>query len=183
MTEEWRPILGAEGFYEVSDRGRIRSLDRIDNGGNRRLGRVMKTDARAGQRGYRVVKICAPDGSRRMRYVHDLVLEAFVGPRPPGLSALHWDDDVENNSPSNLRWGTQRENMEDAKRNGGAVGRWTHCTRGHELAPWNLVNTAQARCLACHYARSYARRHGLGFDPEVADLRYAAARSASLREV
>lgn len=180
MTEEWRPVVGAKGFYEASDRGRVRSLDRLDSAGKRQKGRILKGEARAGQRGYRVVKICAPDGSRRMRYIHDLVLEAFVGPRPRGLYGLHWDDDVDNNTLPNLRWGTQRENMEDAKRNG-STGRWTHCSRGHELAPWNLVNSKQVRCLACHYARSYATHRGLEFDPEIADQRYIAARDASDR--
>lgn len=187
MTEEWRPVVGAKGFYEASNEGRIRSLDRVDNGGKRQKGRILKGDARAGQRGYRVVKICAPDGSRRMRYIHDLVLEAFVGPRPRGLYGLHWDDDVDNNALPNLRWGTQRENMEDAMRNG------THpnlrldgrCSRGHELASWNIVQQKKhpnyRRCLACHYARSYATHRGLEFDPEIADQRYVAARDASDR--
>lgn len=47
----------------------------------------------------------------RMRYVHALVLEAFVCPRPPGMQACHFPDrDPSNNNLNNLRWGTAKEN-------------------------------------------------------------------------
>jgi hypothetical protein len=54
------------------------------------------------------------------RYVHHLVLEAFVGPRPKGMECCHWDDDATNNRLSNLRWGTRLDNMQDRIRNGRA---------------------------------------------------------------
>ena len=49
------------------------------------------------------------------RYVHLLVLEAFVGPRPPGMEALHGDDERDNNRLDNLSWGTHAVNMKQAK--------------------------------------------------------------------
>ena len=58
------------------------------------------------------------DARRHERYVHTLVLEAFVGPKPAGTRCLHGDGDPTNNHPWNLRWGTQRENGEDARRHG-----------------------------------------------------------------
>jgi hypothetical protein len=50
--------------------------------------------------------------------VHQLVLLAFVGPRPPGKVASHLDDDRTNNALSNLAYQTHRENMLDALKNG-----------------------------------------------------------------
>jgi HNH endonuclease len=54
----------------------------------------------------------------RHRYIHVLVLEVFVGPRPKGQDALHNDGDPRNNRLENLRWGTRRENISDADRHG-----------------------------------------------------------------
>ena len=56
-----------------------------------------------------------------MRWIHRLVLEAFVGPRPRGAFGLHGNDDREDNRAANLRWGTRAENAADARRNGRAV--------------------------------------------------------------
>jgi hypothetical protein len=55
------------------------------------------------------------DGRRCNRYIHDLVLTAFVGPRPPGALACHFPDrDRTNNRASNLRWDTPKANARDA---------------------------------------------------------------------
>jgi hypothetical protein len=58
-------------------------------------------------------------GIRTRRYVHQLVIEAFGPPCPgSGYIVLHRDDDKLNNAIGNLRWGTHRENTQDAIRNG-----------------------------------------------------------------
>lgn len=53
------------------------------------------------------------DGKTFTRYVHHLVLNAFVGPCPPGLECRHKDGDPSNNRLDNLAWGTRAENMAD----------------------------------------------------------------------
>lgn len=58
------------------------------------------------------------DKKRKVFYVHILVLEAFVGPRPEGMEGCHEDDDPSNNHVSNLKWGTRQDNAKDASRNG-----------------------------------------------------------------
>lgn len=59
--------------------------------------------------------------------VHWLVLEAFIGPRPKGELGRHKDDDPDNNNLTNLEWGTQSDNVQDAIRNGGIkVGEKSH---------------------------------------------------------
>jgi len=55
---------------------------------------------------------------RRDTYLHILMLETFVGPRPTGMEGCHRDDRPDNNQLRNLYWGTHRENMADRARNG-----------------------------------------------------------------
>jgi NUMOD4 motif/HNH endonuclease len=144
--ERWLPVVGYEGFYEVSDLGRVRSLDRLV--GNQwgtqtpKAGRVLKPGLR-GPRGYLSVTLCV-DHKVKHRLVHQLVLEAFTGPRPgpsTGLNRIegrHLDDDPSNNTPANLAWGTRQENWEDRRRNGGDYqSAKTHCPYGHPYSPEN----------------------------------------------
>lgn len=64
-------------------------------------------------------------GKQYHHYVHHLVLEAFVGPRPDGMQACHNDGNACNNTPQNLRWDTIASNRRDAVRHG------THGTLTH----------------------------------------------------
>jgi hypothetical protein len=120
MVEVWKPVVGCEGSYEVSDHGRVRSLER-----------VIKRRYRDGFRYQNVAAaILRPSASteylsvtllgRKTRNIHDLVLEAFVGPRPVGgrYEALHKDGSRTNNNLWNLRWGTSKENKDDAAKHG-----------------------------------------------------------------
>src|SRR5262245_28162285 len=67
-----------------------------------------------------------PGGRLRAFYVHRLVLEAFVGPCPPGQTACHNDGDTANNALGNLRWDTRTENMADKKKHGTATAGMTN---------------------------------------------------------
>jgi hypothetical protein len=58
------------------------------------------------------------DQTKNRRLIHHLVLEAFVGPRPPGLICCHWDGDPANNRVENLRWDTYKSNCDDMLRHG-----------------------------------------------------------------
>lgn len=124
--EKWRPVIGFEGLYEVSDEGRVRSLPRVvphRSGGRLTLsGRVLVGSRRA-TRGYPMVNLWK-DNTQHARYVHALVLEAFVGPRPASADACHADGSVDNNRLTNLRWGSRSENMADAIRHGTTTRGW-----------------------------------------------------------
>lgn len=107
--EHWLPVRGWDGLYEVSDLGQVRSLKR--KGGNNRWygGKMLLADP---NRGYPVVPLCR--GSRRtMTQVHRLVLEAFLGPCPPGMVACHGNGNRGDPRLSNLRWDTPRAIMAD----------------------------------------------------------------------
>src|SRR5690242_190605 len=115
-NEQWRPVVGYEGAYEVSDHGRVRSLMREvpagQRGGTRLVpGRLLV--APLGRNGYRQVTL-----RRRTHLVHALVATAFLGERPPGLEVCHNDGDSENNAVANLRYDTVSENRLDTVRHG-----------------------------------------------------------------
>lgn len=81
-----------------------------------RTGRIKRLNAGISPKGYPRVSILDSDGKVVTRYVHSLVLTAFVGPRPPGMEACHWDGDKTNNRIGNLRWDTTKANAADGKR-------------------------------------------------------------------
>jgi hypothetical protein len=58
------------------------------------------------------------EGKKTARYIHHLVLETFVGPRPLGMICRHLDGDPSHNHARNLRWGTYAENEGDKLRHG-----------------------------------------------------------------
>lgn len=122
--ETWRPVIGFEGFYEVSDIGRVRSVVRTVRARGGMLsvlkGRLLKVPIHNtwGRRSYRVAGLCR-NGRKTNVLVHRLVLEAFVGPPAPGQLGRHLDDDSLNNCVENLAWGSLQDNADDRKRNGG----------------------------------------------------------------
>lgn len=106
--ETFKPVVGVPR-YEVSNLGSVR--------GTTRLGvRMLRWDT---TERYPRVCLMLVDGTKFTRRVHLLVLEAFVGPRPPGMVARHKDDNPLKCQASNLEWGTQKENIDDKKKNGG----------------------------------------------------------------
>lgn len=135
--EEWRPVVGHEGFYEVSDLGRVRSVDRTlpRAGGTMRIrGKILTPGVdKHGRCGVNLHR----DGSVKHRRVHRLVLQAFVGPCPDGMEGCHNDGDATNNQIGNLRWDTSLSNSLDMARHGtNRNSLKTHCPKGH---PYDAV--------------------------------------------
>lgn len=107
MNEEWRPVVGYEGLYEVSNTGRVRSVDRYVKTcyGSYRLhkGKVLSPGIRPD--GYLVVSL-----QYRMFRVHRLVAQAFL-PNPDNLPQVnHRDENPGNNNVDNLEWCTAKYN-------------------------------------------------------------------------
>lgn len=111
----WKPVVGYEGLYEVSNQGCVRGVERKDTLGRRVNGKTLKPGTN-GQTGHRFVCLHDHEGRIRQIYVHRIVLEAFVGACPPGMECLHGDDNPAHNMLSNLRWGTRSENLLDRYR-------------------------------------------------------------------
>jgi hypothetical protein len=154
-VESWLPVVDWEGFYEVSDLGRVRSVvDRV-----RHPAKVLNPWI-VGV-GYRRVDL--RDGRRSSQFVHQLVLEAFVGPCPEGMEVCHNDGDPTNNRLDNLRYGTRTGNMQDRTRHGrNPMLAKTHCPQGHPYVEGNIDwgRTGSRTCSTCRRARkrAYMRR-------------------------
>jgi len=162
--EAWRAIPETSGEYEVSDKGRVRSASRLrtqrtkgDVIVTRRLpGRPMRASDNGA--GYQTVMLRI-DGRGVRRYVHRLVLEAFVGPPPsPDHHGAHWDGDRSHNWLENLRWATPAENQADRERHGTLKTglRATHCPKGHPKTGDNLRlgQHGDGICITCQRAAS-----------------------------
>lgn len=119
--EIWKPVPSEPGVH-ASSWGRI--LQRpgyapLPNGGFRlytpkpRFGQVAKSNKAAAHKYRNIMLRRWGDGPRQSpRKVHQLVCEAFHGPKPfPDAVVIHIDEDALNNRPENLRWWTQKENL------------------------------------------------------------------------
>jgi hypothetical protein len=113
MSEQWQPIPHTDGWYEVSDHGRVRSWRVKGQPCGARLSEPRLLALCVNGAGYRVVGLAYPTGVRVTRTVHQLVLETFVGPQPVGTITRHLDEDPLNCHLSNLSWGTYEENWQD----------------------------------------------------------------------
>jgi hypothetical protein len=158
-AERWLPVVGWEGLYEVSDLGRVRSLPRR---GKRRArtygdGRVLKHYVGPGTRGYPTVGLSYGE-RRKNRLVHQLVLEAFVGPRLPGIDSRHGPAGKLDASLRNLCYGTRKENFADRLRDGTS-------NRGERAGPakltWDAVREIRRSVAAGESRKSAAQRFGV----------------------
>lgn len=150
MTEEWRPIPGYEGRYDVSDHGNVRSWIPYRSLPLPRL-RTQTQD-----RGYFSVMLYDAQGAHRLRRVHQLVALAFHGPPPfPDAEVRHLDGTRDNNRAGNLLYGSRSENALDSVRHGTNFHtRKTHCPKGHEFdAEYETETGRRRRCLVCQRAR------------------------------
>jgi len=108
-TEYWKDIPDYAGFYQASNFGEIRSLDRTVNNGRRLKGVVLKNGINTG--GYYTVTL-AKEGCNKTFLVHQLVAMAFIGHKPNNFEFVvnHIDFDRLNNKVVNLEIVTQRSN-------------------------------------------------------------------------
>lgn len=109
--EQWKEVLGSDWFYEVSNIGQVRQNFA---GRKMRKGYVLKQSQT--KAGYRRVTLYYP--KKKSVFVHALVLEAFVSPRPPGMVTNHKNGDKSDNRVENLEWVTQQQNVHHAIQKG-----------------------------------------------------------------
>jgi hypothetical protein len=124
--DEHRPIEGFPG-YRVFVAGRVETCRTTTVDGFGDVWRPLSPGV--GRRGHLRVGLCSGRRRRRQAFIHTLVLEAFVGPRPPGTEACHFPDpDPSNNRLDNLRWDSRTANHADSI----SQGRHSHGERhGH----------------------------------------------------
>lgn len=133
--EEWRPIPGYEGLYEISNLGHARRID----GHRTRSGKYLRpaTDGF----GYYLFNL-TKNNKKWTPKVHRLVAMVFLGPRPRGCVINHKDFDKSNNAVSNLEYITQKRNVEHTHTHGRAV--------AGERSPWAKLATEDAVFVKAH---------------------------------
>lgn len=156
-NETWRPVLGYEGSYQVSDCGRVRGP----------RGRILKPTLVGG---YPRVSLCR-EYERDCIRVHRLVLLAFVGEPPEGHQAAHLDGNPQNPSLANLAWVSAKENVRH---------KFVHGTMplGGQVCTAKLtadrVREMRQLHMDGHSARSLAKRYGVAGSTvdEIVNRRY-----------
>lgn len=144
MVETWLPIAGYEGLYEVSDLGRVRSLDRTvySGRGNSRLAKGQVLKSRPDKDGYQLVSL-SKDGIKSDPKVHRLVADAFI-PNPLGLPEVdHESGKRDHNQKTNLRWATRSVNLRNRTQAIGASGIVGVRYREGKLNPWQAYGTCR----------------------------------------
>lgn len=149
MADEWLPVSGYEGRYEVSDRGQVRNAQ----------GLILKLFV---HKGYPTV--CLAPGHKQ-KTVHSLVARAFLSePEPGQCQVRHLNGQRADNRPENLAWGTNQENVQDMLQHGTQNNQVkTSCPADHLLIEPNLVvsikREGRRACLACSRARARLQKH------------------------
>lgn len=113
MVEIWIDVCGYEGFYKVSNRGNIKSLDRICGympSGSPRHIKGQKIKPYDNGNGYLMVHL-KRDGKRKPIGVHRLVAQTFIPNNDTTFVVNHIDYDKHNNHVNNLEWCSQRDNI------------------------------------------------------------------------
>jgi hypothetical protein len=118
MNEIWRPVVGFEGVYEVSDHGRVK---RIMGGRGAVTGKILSLN-RLNKKGYATVwlhKFINGVQVKKFMTTHHVVAAAFLPPQPtPDHQVNHKDGVKTNNCADNLEWVTNQENMDHSWRMG-----------------------------------------------------------------
>jgi len=153
-SEIWKPVPGYEGFYSVSNHGRVR---REKTNSNTRKGRLLKLNTSSR---YPRVSLWK-HGEQETAYVHRLVAAAFLGPEPDGHEVNHIDGNPENNHVSNLEYVTTQGNAQHAHENG-----LTSPAKGQTNAQTKLTEAAvreiRRNALAPRSViRKLAKKHGI----------------------
>lgn len=154
--EVWKPIEGYEGLYEVSDYGRIKSLERyMNNKGKPQIVKEKILKQSTINSGYKRVEL-SKDGNRKPFLVHRLVALAFV-PNPDNKPHVnHIDENKVNNCSENLEWVTLKENNNYGEHNHkAAIARGLHIgifdKQGNCIKEFNSMSEA-SRNTGINYA-------------------------------
>ena len=120
MKETWRDIKGYEGRYQISNLGRVKSLERVihrkDGRSYLRKGMLLKN--KMGTNGYYYV--CLYKNNKQKTFmIHSLVALNFIGERPSNHDICHINGNKLDNAVYNLKYDTRTENFNDMYRQGG----------------------------------------------------------------
>lgn len=129
--EEWKPVVGFDGLYQVSNLGRVKSLNYNKTGEERLMTPSVYSN------GYLRVKL-AKNKVRKLYLVHRLVAMAFI-PNPYNLPCInHKDENPSNNCVENLEWCTQQYNLTYGTRIEKVTKKTRNDKRSKQIAQYSL---------------------------------------------
>lgn len=150
--ERWLPVVGWEGWYEISDLGRVRSTPH-DTDMGLRGGHILKPGTyRRGHKHVTFTRVTDAGKERQTYQVHRLVVLTFTGSCPEDLQVRHLDGNPANNRLDNLALGTALENARDRDEVHGRNyhSNKTHCPQKHEYTEDNIYwYDGHRYCRAC----------------------------------
>lgn len=114
VKEQWKSVPGYKGIYEVSDLGRVRSLDRVTNHGRRRKGRILSICEKSRYR----MTVLAAGGTNTTFRISRLVCLLFNGFPTCGMEVNHKNGNKHDDRAENLEWCSKAENQIHACRTG-----------------------------------------------------------------
>ena len=159
MSELWLPVVGFEGLYEVSDLGRVRSVDRwvVYNDGRAfwKTGQVLKPI----KRGEYLTSSLSVDGQVSIHLNHKLVAYAHIGPRPEFMHICHGPRGKLCNEVANLQYKTPRENNGPDKVRDGTHNRGER--QGNSRLKPDDILKIRARARSGHLLADVARDFGV----------------------
>lgn len=113
-TEIWKPVIGFENYYHVSNLGNVK---RVCSKRGTKTGRMLTLSVSPG--GYYYSVRLSVNNKKKNVYVHHLVMEAFSGPRPSGYWINHINGiKTDNRWPQNLEYITPKQNQQHASKLG-----------------------------------------------------------------
>lgn len=152
---KWKDVVGYEGYYKVSNTGRVVRLERKiwstrNNSFSVLPERLLKLDAsKSGSANAAYVSVTlTKDGESKKFFVHRLVAEAFI-PNPNGYTVInHIDENPLNNNVDNLEWCTQEYNTNYGNRNTKVSIKLGEAVEQYDMEG-NLLNTFRSAAEAC----------------------------------
>ena len=163
MTEIWKNVKGYEGIYQVSNLGRVKSLDRFGSDDRKLKGKLIKCGVNVA--GYKFV-ILRKDNESKNIMIHRLVAWAFLSNENDLSDVNHKDGNKQNNCMGNLEWCTRSYNLKHALKiglvnNQCKIRRKVHIV-GNDID--KVFSTIQESCKFFGYSKSwlgnYSRKHG-----------------------
>lgn len=155
-VEQWKPVVGFEGFYEVSHIGRVRRI-KADHGAT--PGKILKPGYNA-RHGYFLVSLYK-DAVATKRAIHIIVAAAFLGPVPEGHEVNHKNCIKYDNRAENLEYVTRSQNIQHAHDNGLIEKTWRKITHEQVLEAIEMLagGMTNVPIIAKSYGVNYKTLH------------------------
>lgn len=160
--EEWRDVVGYDGYFQVSNMGRVRGV-------KRKYGKERVLSPATNKYRYKVVCLCV-NYVQKTALVHQLVMDAFVGKTPEGLEINHKNGDKGDNRLENLEFCTPRENMLHSYRELGRLSARGERNGMAKIAEEDVVEIKRLLASGEYSFRSLATMFGLS-PASIADIK------------